>query len=78
LGVGAFVDLAEDSDVPLRSTHGGFRTGAKAFREYLLNAQEADVNHFALNLKVSDRPYREILQELATEVLPVFKSRTSR
>lgn len=44
LGVGAFVDLAEDSDVPLRRTHGGFRTGAKAFREYLLNAQQADVN----------------------------------
>lgn len=62
------MDLAEDSDAPLRRTHGGLRAGAKAFRVYLLNAQEAGVNHFALNLKVSNRPYREMLQELATEV----------
>jgi hypothetical protein len=53
-------------------------TGATAFRKYLLNAQEAGVNHIAINLKVSNRPYREILQELATEVLPFFKSRSSR
>ncbi|RRV10487.1 LLM class oxidoreductase [Pseudomonas sp. v388] len=77
LGVGAFVDLVEDSDVPLRRTRGGFRTGAKALVEYLQAAQEAGVNHFALNLKVSNRPYKSILEELATEVLPFFKSHTN-
>ncbi|MEH6412545.1 LLM class oxidoreductase [Pseudomonas sp. NPDC089395] len=74
LGIGAFVDLFENADAPLRRSFGGIRTGRNMLKEYLHEAQEAGINHFALNLKVSHRPYREILQELAEEILPHFRS----
>lgn len=72
LGIGGFVDLFENPDAPLRRGPGGFRAGRNSLVDYLKEAEEAGINHFALNLKVSHRPYAEILQELAEEVLPFF------
>lgn len=74
LGFGAFLDLSDDRDAPLQRIPGGFRAGRVALVEFLEHAMEAGVNHFALNPKVSRRPYLELMEELATDVLPLFPS----
>ncbi|MGF6876896.1 LLM class oxidoreductase [Paraburkholderia sp. MM5477-R1] len=74
LGIGGFLDLVEDQNEPLIRTRGGFRAGSKGLANFLHDAQTAGVNHIALNPKVSRRPYAELMDELASEVLPHFPS----
>ncbi|WP_368676789.1 LLM class oxidoreductase [Trinickia sp. EG282A] len=74
LGLGGYLDLSKDPDVPLRRIPGGLRAGRNALRDYLYFAQSAGVSHVALNPKVSRQPYAEILDELAEYVLPHFPS----
>ncbi|MGF6985242.1 luciferase-type oxidoreductase [Paraburkholderia atlantica] len=74
LGIGGFLDLVEDRDEPLIRTRGGFRAGSRSLAYFLRDAQAAGVNHIALNPKVSRRPYAELMDELASEVLPHFPS----
>jgi len=74
LGIGGFLDLVEDPNEPLIRTRGGFRSGSKSLATFLRDAQAAGVNHIALNPKVSWRPYSELMDELAAEVLPHFPS----
>ncbi|KUE88019.1 MULTISPECIES: LLM class oxidoreductase [Cupriavidus] len=74
LGLGGYLDLAEDPDVPFQRFPGGFRAGRNGLRDYLELAQAAGISHVALNPKVSRQPYGEILDELAEYVLPHFPS----
>ncbi|MGE1154828.1 LLM class oxidoreductase [Pseudomonas kitaguniensis] len=72
LGVGAFLDLADDADAPLRRMPGGFRTGRRSLIGFLEAVKSVGINHVALNPKVSRRPYIEVMDELAADVLPLF------
>lgn len=72
LGIGGFVDLMEDRAHPLVRIQGGIRVGSGALSDYLQAAKEAGISHLAMNPKVSRRPYIELMQELASEVLPLF------
>ncbi|WP_413657957.1 LLM class oxidoreductase [Paraburkholderia phenoliruptrix] len=74
LGVGGFLDLVENRNEPLIRTRGGLRSGSASLAEFLQDAQEAGVNHIALNPKISRRPYAELMDELASEVLAHFPS----
>jgi luciferase-type oxidoreductase len=72
LGVGAFLDLADDADAPLRRMPGGFRAGRRSLIGFLEAVKSVGINHVALNPKVSRRPYIEVMDELAADVLPLF------
>jgi hypothetical protein len=74
LGIGGFLDLVKDPDEPLVRTRGGFRSGSRGLMRFLKDAQAAGVNHIALNPKISRRPYADLMDELASEVLPHFPS----
>ena len=72
LGVGAFLDLADDADAPIRRMPGGFRAGRRSLIGFLEAVKSVGINHVALNPKVSRRPYIEVMDELAADVLPLF------
>lgn len=72
LGVGAFLDLVDDADAPLRRIPGGFRAGRSSLIGFLEAVKSVGINHVALNPKVSRRPYIEVMDELAADVLPLF------
>lgn len=74
LGIGGFLNLVEDANEPLVRTRGGFRSGSKSLARFLNDAQAAGVNHVALNPKVTNRPYAEVMDELVSEILPHFPS----
>jgi luciferase-type oxidoreductase len=71
---GLFFDLDEDPGHPAQPIRAGLRIGRNALIAYLAELQRLGVNHFAMNMKASRRPAREILQELAEYVLPHFPS----
>lgn len=74
LGIAGYLDLVDDANEPLRRTRGGFRSGSKSLAQFLHEAEAAGVSHIALNPKISRRPYAELMDELASEVLPHFPS----
>jgi hypothetical protein len=74
LGLGGFLDLSSNPNQPFERIPGGFRAGRNGLRDYLELAQSVGVSHVALNPKVSQQPYAEILDELAEFVLPQFPS----
>lgn len=71
-----WIDLVDDPDHPRVPLHGGhvLRTGRKGLVTLLEQWQAAGVNHAALGIQFSQRPAREVLAELAEEVLPHFPS----
>lgn len=72
LGIGGFLDLVEDRSHPVVRIQGGIRAGSLALSDYLEVAREAGISHFAMNPKVSPRPYLELMEELASDVLSRF------
>lgn len=74
LSLGCFFDLTEDASYPFMRIAGGFRSGREQLLKFLDLAMSVGVSHIALNPKVSTRPYREIMDELAEHVLPSFPS----
>lgn len=72
LGVGGFVDLVDKSTAPLERIQGGVRCGIVALSDYLEQAQECGIAHFAMNLRVSRRPFQDVMDELADRVLRRF------
>ncbi|MFM0616315.1 LLM class oxidoreductase [Paraburkholderia nemoris] len=74
LGVGCYLDLVDDPSAPLFRIPGGFRVGRYALKDFLELAQDAGINHVALNPKASTRPFREIMDEIALDILPLFSS----
>lgn len=71
-----WLDLVDDTDFPPTPLQGGFvlQTGRKGLIALLHAWREAGVNHAALGIQFSQRPVKEIIQELAEEVLPHFPS----
>jgi luciferase-type oxidoreductase len=72
LAFGGFLYLHPNPHYAFRRIRGGFAIGSRALRDLLARARDAGVNHVALNPKVTPRPYAEILDELASLVLPEF------
>lgn len=74
-----WIDLSEDPDHPRTPMNGGYvlKTGRKGLIALLTEWRDAGVNHAALGIQFSRRPAREVLQELAEEVLPHFPSHES-
>lgn len=73
-----WIDLAVDPDFPRTPLRGGYvlKTGRNGLIELLGEWRDAGVNHAALGIQMAERPAKEILQELAEEVLPLFPSRS--
>ncbi|WP_316839768.1 LLM class oxidoreductase [Pedobacter gandavensis] len=74
-----WIELTEDPNFPRTPLHGGFvlKTGRFGLIDLLNEWQEAGVNHAAIGIQHSNRPIKEIIDELATEVLPHFTSHTA-
>ncbi|MDI9677257.1 LLM class flavin-dependent oxidoreductase, partial [Burkholderia cenocepacia] len=49
----------------------GYATGRRALVDILRDMRAAGTHHVTLNLG-SDRPVREVIEEIAEHVLPVF------
>jgi len=75
LAFGGFLYLHPDPRYSFKRIRGGFAIGSRALRDFLERARDAGINHVALNPKVTPRPYAEILDELASIVLPGFSAR---
>jgi len=71
-----WIDLDEDPRFPRTPQQGGYvlRTGRNGLIDLLHEWREAGVNHAALGIQMAQRPAREIIEELAQEVLPLFPS----
>ncbi len=71
-----WIDLVDDPSYPRTAVQGGFvlKTGRNGLIDLLEEWNAAGVNHAALGIQFSARPAREIIQELAEEVLPLFPS----
>jgi hypothetical protein len=69
-----WIDLDDDPNFPRTPQQGGYvlRTGRNGLIDLLGEWREAGVNHAALGVQMARRPAREIIQELAEEVLPLF------
>jgi luciferase-type oxidoreductase len=78
LGVGGFLDLVADRHHPVTRIQGGIRAGSEALLAYMERAEQAGIVHFAMNPKVSRRPYGEVMQELASCLLGRFPSHVKR
>ncbi|KVN53112.1 TIGR03571 family LLM class oxidoreductase [Burkholderia anthina] len=70
IGAGGFLYLHESPNRAFERVPGGFAIGSRALRHYLERSRDAGISHVALNPKITRRPYGEILDELASEVLP--------
>lgn len=72
-----YIDLTDDpyeAPVPI---HLGFRSGRFGLLEHLARLEALGVNHVILNLKYGARPAPEVLDELASEVVPSFPAHTA-
>lgn len=75
LTLGAFFPLAAyagDANREARPIHLGFELGRARLLDLLHAYQEIGVNQVALVFKLSHRPVKEVIQELAEEVVPCF------
>jgi luciferase-type oxidoreductase len=71
-GVAMGLDLVPDADAPAQDMNLGYRTGRHALLDILRTMQERGVHHTTLSIQKSDRHPRDILEELASAVLPEF------
>lgn len=74
-----WIELDEDPYFPRTPLRGGFilKTGRYGLIELLQKWEEIGVNHAALGIQFSKRDIGETLDELAKEVLPYFKNKTT-
>ncbi|HEY1996966.1 TIGR03571 family LLM class oxidoreductase [Paraburkholderia sp.] len=70
-GVAMRLDLSADADEPATALSLGYRSGRHALSGLLRDMRAHGTHHVSLNLS-SGRPSREVLEELAAEVLPEF------
>ncbi|AKM02008.1 LLM class oxidoreductase [Burkholderia pyrrocinia] len=70
-GVSMRLDLATHPDAPATALSLGYATGRRALIDILQDMRAAGTHHVTLN-PGSDRPVREVIEELAEHVLPVF------
>jgi luciferase-type oxidoreductase len=71
-GYGAMTEILADPNAPLQFVPGGMRSGRKALVELWKRQRDEGVNHIAINPKPSRRPFADIVDELASYVLPEF------
>ncbi|UXU90544.1 LLM class oxidoreductase [Burkholderia sp. S-53] len=70
-GVSMRLDLAAHPDAPATALSLGYATGRRALIDILQDMRTAGTHHVTLN-PGSDRPVREVIEELAEHALPVF------
>jgi luciferase-type oxidoreductase len=75
-GVAMRLELSDDAAEPATAISLGYRTGRLGLIDVLKAMRENGTHHVALNLAESSRPPREVIEELAAEVLPHFHSDT--
>jgi len=73
-GVAMALDLAANVDEPAQERSLGYRTGRRELVKVLREMRDTGTHHVTLNLQASRRPTREILEELAADVLPEFQT----
>lgn len=66
------IDLVEDPNEKATPIRLGHRLGRNALIEYLSAVRSIGVDHVIFNLKYSNRPAKEVLEELCEYVLPLF------
>jgi luciferase-type oxidoreductase len=71
-GVAMALDLAANVDEAAQERPLGYRTGQRALVRILREMRDNGTHHVTLNLQASSRPPREVLEELAANVLPEF------
>lgn len=67
-----YIDLSDDAKRLARPIHLGYELGREQLLELLHAQQDMGVNHVAFVLKFSQRPIRDVIQELVEEVVPHF------
>ncbi|MDR7126450.1 LLM class oxidoreductase [Pseudotabrizicola sp. 4114] len=67
-----YLDLTDNPDAPPRPIHLGYRLGQRRLVDLLGELRTHGVNHVALNLKFSQRPVADVLEEIGRDVLPHF------
>ncbi|WP_348536201.1 LLM class flavin-dependent oxidoreductase [Labrys sp. LIt4] len=80
-GHGAFIsafhlDLLEDADAPAEPIRFGARVGRKGLIAHLDALATAGVDHIAINLRQSARSPAEIIEELASDVMPALVTKS--
>ena len=72
-GYAQFVEVTDNLNEPARLFNNIYlRGGAKGLADFWAKEQEKGLSHLALNLKPTNRPADEVLQELAEYVLTKF------
>lgn len=71
-GYSTFFDLNPNPDAPYRRFYNVVNIGRKALIERLHKHRELGVKHLALNLKPSQRPAEDVIEEMGTHVLPAL------
>lgn len=67
-----YIILEKDKNFKPQGIQLGIRTGINYLKEYLLNAQDAGVNHVALNLRFNTMDIEDSLALIADQILPHF------
>jgi luciferase-type oxidoreductase len=65
------LELADQADTPATAINLGYRSGSRALVDVLEQQRAGGTHHVALSL-ASGRPWDEVLDELARDVLPAF------
>lgn len=74
-GYANFLELSENPNEPLRLFNNIFmRAGRNTLMEFWKQQESVGVSHITLNLKPSQRPAKDVLQELIEDVLPSFSA----
>ncbi len=71
-GVAMRLELSADPDEPATDILLGYRSGRRRLAALLREMRDSGTHHVALNLPASPRPPRDVIEELAAEVLPEF------
>lgn len=66
------IDLDHNPKAPALRFRLGYQTGREQLIEILKLHARMGIKHLLFNLKLSRRPGKEVLQELAEEVMPVL------
>jgi luciferase-type oxidoreductase len=66
------LDLLDDPYAPSQPIRFGARAGRKALIDHLHVLRRGGVHHMAINLRQSTRPLTEVIDELASDILPAL------
>ena len=72
-----FIDLTDDPDTKANEIFLGYRLGRNRLMEILKTLESHGVHHLFFNLRKSERPAKEVIDELNEYILPAFPSETS-